>query len=52
MHATNGDWRVKPTPPFVPGHGDVGIVQPVGRGVTPVAESDRVAMPWLGLGLR
>jgi propanol-preferring alcohol dehydrogenase len=48
MHAANGDWPVKPTPPFVPGHEGVGIVQRVGRGVTRVAEGDRVAIPWLG----
>ncbi len=48
MHAANGDWPVKPTPPFVPGHEGVGIVQRTGRGVTRVAEGDRVAIPWLG----
>jgi len=48
MHAANGDWPVKPTLPFVPGHEGVGIVQRVGRGVTRVAEGDRVAIPWLG----
>jgi alcohol dehydrogenase, propanol-preferring len=48
MHAANGDWPVKPTLPFVPGHEGVGIVQRVGRGVTRVAEGDRVATPWLG----
>src|SRR5690349_23722409 len=48
MHAANGDWPVKPTLPFVPGHEGVGTVQRVGRGVTRVAEGDRVAIPWLG----
>jgi alcohol dehydrogenase, propanol-preferring len=48
MHAANGDWPVKPTPPFVPGHEGVGIVTRVGRGVTRVREGDRVAIPWLG----
>ena len=48
MHAANGDWPAKPTPPFVPGHEGVGIVQRIGRGVTRVAEGDRVAIPWLG----
>jgi len=48
IHAANGDWPVKPNPPFVPGHEGVGIVQRVGRGVTRVAEGDRVAIPWLG----
>ncbi len=48
IHAANGDWPVKPTPPFVPGHEGVGIVTQVGAGVTRVAEGDRVAIPWLG----
>ncbi|HZD69801.1 MAG TPA: alcohol dehydrogenase AdhP [Actinomycetes bacterium] len=48
IHAANGDWPVKPSPPFVPGHEGVGIVQRVGPGVTRVAEGDQVAIPWLG----
>src|SRR5207247_1937290 len=48
IHAAHGDWPVKPTPPFVPGHEGVGIVEELGRGVTEVAVGDRVAMPWLG----
>ena len=34
IHAARGDWPVKPTPPFVPGHEGVGIVYAVGEGVT------------------
>ena len=48
IHAAHGDWPVKPTPPFVPGHEGVGIVTQVGAGVTRVSEGDRVALPWLG----
>jgi len=48
IHAANGDWPVKPTPPFVPGHEGVGIVERLGEGVTKVREGDRVAIPWLG----
>jgi alcohol dehydrogenase, propanol-preferring len=48
IHAAHGDWPVKPTPPFVPGHEGVGIVRELGPGVTEVALGDRVAMPWLG----
>jgi len=48
IHAANGDWPVKPTPPFVPGHEGVGRVVELGPGVTEVANGDRVAMPWLG----
>jgi propanol-preferring alcohol dehydrogenase len=48
IHAAHGDWPVKPTPPFVPGHEGVGIVEAVGHGVTVRAAGDRVAIPWLG----
>src|ERR1700694_3449559 len=48
IHAAHGDWPVKPTLPFVPGHEGVGIVTVVGAGVTRVREGDRVALPWLG----
>ena len=48
IHAANGDWPVKPEPPFVPGHEGVGKVVEVGPGVADVALGDRVAMPWLG----
>src|SRR6187431_2180288 len=48
IHAAHGDWPVKPSPPFVPGHEGVGIVDELGPGVTEVALGDRVAMPWLG----
>src|SRR3954465_12906923 len=48
IHAAHGDWPVKPTPPFTPGHEGVGIVESLGRGVTEVAVGERVAIPWLG----
>jgi propanol-preferring alcohol dehydrogenase len=48
IHAANGDWPVKPSPPFIPGHEGVGTVVELGPGVTEVALGDRVAMPWLG----
>ena len=48
IHAAHGDWPIKPTPPFVPGHEGVGIVEQVGPGVTTPKVGDRVAMPWLG----
>ena len=48
IHAAHGDWPVKPSPPFIPGHEGVGIVVELGPGVTEVACGDRVAMPWLG----
>jgi propanol-preferring alcohol dehydrogenase len=48
IHAAHGDWPVKPTPPFTPGHEGVGIVEQVGSGVTEVVLGERVAIPWLG----
>jgi len=48
IHAANGDWPVKPAPPFVPGHEGVGAVHAIGAGVTGVNEGELVAVPWLG----
>ncbi|MEM6665365.1 MAG: alcohol dehydrogenase AdhP [Pseudomonadota bacterium] len=47
LHAARGDWPVKPSPPFIPGHEGVGLVEAVGAGVTAVKEGDRVGVPWL-----
>lgn len=47
LHAAAGDWPVKPTPPFVPGHEGVGIVAAVGPGVTQHKEGDAVGIAWL-----
>ncbi len=47
LHAANGDWPIKPNPPFIPGHEAIGIVFAVGAGVTVVKEGDRVGVPWL-----
>jgi alcohol dehydrogenase, propanol-preferring len=48
IHAARGDWPVKPTPPFIPGHEGVGIVVKVGPGVAPERVGERVAIAWLG----
>jgi len=48
IHAANGDWPVKPTPPFVPGHEGVGTVHATGPGVSSIGVGDTVAVPWLG----
>jgi propanol-preferring alcohol dehydrogenase len=49
IHAARGEWPVKPTPPFIPGHEGVGIIERVGsanlHGLEP---GMRVALPWLG----
>ncbi|GGD37754.1 zinc-dependent alcohol dehydrogenase [Aureimonas glaciei] len=47
LHAAKGDWPLKPTPPFIPGHEAIGIVVALGAGVTAVKEGDRVGVPWL-----
>jgi len=47
LHAAHGDWPVKPTLPFIPGHEAIGLVVAVGAGVTIVNEGDRVGVPWL-----
>jgi len=33
LHAADGDWPVKPSLPFIPGHEGVGYVAEVGSGV-------------------
>ena len=48
IHAANGDWPVKPHPPFTPGHEGVGLVEKVGPGATLHRPGDRVAIAWLG----
>ena len=48
IHAAHGDWPVKPTPPFIPGHEGVGHIEKLGAGVTIRAIGDRVAIAWLG----
>ncbi|MEJ2625331.1 MAG: alcohol dehydrogenase AdhP [Pseudolabrys sp.] len=47
LHAAEGDWPVKPQPPFIPGHEGVGHVVSTGPGVKHVKEGDRVGVPWL-----
>jgi propanol-preferring alcohol dehydrogenase len=47
LHAASGDWPLKPTLPFIPGHEAIGIVSAAGQGVTIVKEGDRVGVPWL-----
>jgi len=47
LHAADGDWPVKPTLPFIPGHEGVGHVAAIGAGVKGIKEGDRVGVPWL-----
>ncbi len=47
LHAAHGDWPVKPTPPFVPGHEGYGTVVALGPGVEDLAIGDKVGNAWL-----
>jgi len=47
LHAADGDWPIKPTPPFIPGHEGAGVVVALGPGVTHLKEGDRVGTAWL-----
>ncbi|PXA82271.1 alcohol dehydrogenase AdhP [Auritidibacter sp. NML120779] len=47
LHAVEGDWPVKPSPPFIPGHEGVGVVEAVGDQVTNLAVGDLVGNAWL-----
>jgi propanol-preferring alcohol dehydrogenase len=47
LHAAEGDWPVKPSPPFVPGHEGVGEVVALGEGVADLAVGDLVGNAWL-----
>jgi alcohol dehydrogenase, propanol-preferring len=47
LHAAEGDWPIKPTPPFIPGHEGVGFVSAVGKNLKTVKEGDRVGIVWL-----
>ena len=47
IHAADGDWPLKPTLPFIPGHETIGRVAALGPGVHGVKEGDRVGVPWL-----
>jgi propanol-preferring alcohol dehydrogenase len=47
LHAAEGDWPVKPTLPFTPGHEGAGRVVELGPGVTHLKLGDRVGIAWL-----
>src|SRR5688500_18350772 len=49
IHAARGEWPVKPSPPLIPGHEGVGIIERVGPGPADGLEPGmRVALPLLG----
>lgn len=47
LHAADGDWPVKPAPPFIPGHEVAGVVAALGPDVTDFAIGDAVGVAWL-----
>jgi Zn-dependent alcohol dehydrogenases len=47
LHAAEGDWPVKPNPPFIPGHEGVGEVVALGEGVSDLNMGDLVGNAWL-----
>jgi propanol-preferring alcohol dehydrogenase len=47
LHAAEGDWPVKPSPPFIPGHEGVGEVVDLGEGVKSLKVGDLVGCAWL-----
>ncbi|MBX9875572.1 MAG: zinc-dependent alcohol dehydrogenase, partial [Beijerinckiaceae bacterium] len=47
LHAADGDWPVKPVPPFIPGHEVAGTVAALGPGVSDFKLGDAVGIAWL-----
>jgi propanol-preferring alcohol dehydrogenase len=47
LHAADGDWPIKPSLPFIPGHEGAGIVAALGTGVSGLREGDPVGIAWL-----
>src|SRR3954470_11025910 len=46
IHAARGEWPIKPSPPFIPGHEGVGVIERLGSGNAHGLEvGDRVALP-------
>ncbi|RKG31142.1 alcohol dehydrogenase AdhP [Acinetobacter guerrae] len=47
LHAMHGDWPIKPSLPFIPGHEGVGEVVEIGAGITHLKVGEKVGIPWL-----
>src|SRR5699024_3127700 len=47
LHAMEGDWPVQPTPPFIPGHEGVGVVEELGEDTVNFEVGDMAGNAWL-----
>lgn len=47
LHAADGDWPIRPSLPFIPGHEVAGVVATLGPGVTSLKEGDAIGVAWL-----
>lgn len=47
LHAISGDWPVKPTPPFIPGHEGIGHVVALGDLASGLSVGELVGNAWL-----
>lgn len=47
LHAMEGDWPVKPSPPFIPGHEGVGVVEELGEDTMNFEVGDIAGNAWL-----
>lgn len=47
LHAMEGDWPVKPSPPFIPGHEGVGVVEELGEDAVNFEVGDIAGNAWL-----
>ena len=50
IHAARGEWPIKPSPPFIPGHEGVGIVEELGSGEHARPGPSATASPCRGWG--
>ncbi len=47
LHAADGDWPIKPTLPFIPGHEGTGTVVALGPDVSHLKLGEKVGIAWL-----
>lgn len=47
LHAMEGDWPVKPSPPFIPGHEGIGVVEELGEDAVNFEVGELAGNAWL-----